>query len=44
MVALARAGRLTIHVEQVPLDGVTDAYERLEAGQVRGRVVAVPHG
>ena len=44
VVALARAGRLTIHVEQVPLDGVTDAYERLEAGQVRGRVVAVPHG
>ena len=44
VVALARAGRLTMHVEQVPLDAVGEAYERLEAGNVRGRVVALPHG
>ena len=44
LVALARAGRLTMHVEQVPLELVGEAYERLEAGHVRGRVVAVPNG
>jgi propanol-preferring alcohol dehydrogenase len=39
---LARDGALHIEVERVGLEDVPAAYERLEAGQVRGRVVAVP--
>jgi alcohol dehydrogenase, propanol-preferring len=42
VVALARAGVVNIEVERVALDEVPDAYRRLEAGNVRGRVVAVP--
>jgi propanol-preferring alcohol dehydrogenase len=42
VVALARAGAIHIEVERIPLAGVVDAYERLDAGEVRGRVVAVP--
>lgn len=42
VVELARAGHLDIEVERVALDEVPAAYERLEAGNVRGRVVAVP--
>ena len=42
VVALARAGVVHIEVERVALDDVPAAYERLEAGTVRGRVVAVP--
>jgi alcohol dehydrogenase, propanol-preferring len=42
VVALARAGALQIEVERVRLDEVPAAYQRLEAGAVRGRVVAVP--
>jgi propanol-preferring alcohol dehydrogenase len=42
VVALAQAGVLHIEVERVALDEVPAAYERLEAGDVRGRVVAVP--
>jgi propanol-preferring alcohol dehydrogenase len=42
VVDLARAGVIHIEVERVRLDEVPAAYERLEAGDVRGRVVAVP--
>jgi propanol-preferring alcohol dehydrogenase len=42
VVALARAGVIDIDVERVALADVPAAYERLEAGEVRGRVVAVP--
>ena len=42
VVELARAGACSIEVERVALDEVPAAYERLEAGDVRGRVVAVP--
>ena len=42
VVDLARAGVMHIEVERVGLDEVPAAYERLEAGDVRGRVVAVP--
>ena len=44
LVALARAGRFALHVEHVGLEQVPDAYRRLEAGTVTGRVVALPHG
>jgi alcohol dehydrogenase, propanol-preferring len=42
VVDLARAGALHIEVERVALEDVPAAYERLEAGDVRGRVVAIP--
>jgi propanol-preferring alcohol dehydrogenase len=42
VVALARAGIIDLEVERVALTDVVDAYERLERGDVRGRVVAVP--
>ena len=42
VVDLARAGVIHIEVERVRLDEVPAAYDRLEAGDVRGRVVAVP--
>ena len=42
VVGLARAGAVEIEVERVRLDEVPAAYERLETGDVKGRVVAVP--
>jgi propanol-preferring alcohol dehydrogenase len=42
VVDLARAGLLHLEVERIALEDVPAAYERLEAGDVRGRVVAVP--
>jgi propanol-preferring alcohol dehydrogenase len=42
VVGLARAGVVHIEAERVALDDVPAAYARLEAGDVRGRVVAVP--
>jgi propanol-preferring alcohol dehydrogenase len=42
VVGLARAGVIGIEVERVALGEVPAAYARLEAGDVRGRVVAVP--
>jgi propanol-preferring alcohol dehydrogenase len=44
VVALARAGVIELEVERVPLSDVVTAYERLERGEVRGRVVAAPNG
>jgi propanol-preferring alcohol dehydrogenase len=44
VVALARAGAIHVDVERVALAEVPRAYERLEAGEVRGRVVAVLDG
>ena len=42
VVELARAGVIRMEVERTSLEDVPAAYERLEAGAVRGRVVAVP--
>jgi propanol-preferring alcohol dehydrogenase len=42
VVALARAGHLHLEIEPVALEGVVDAYGRLERGEVTGRLVAVP--
>jgi D-arabinose 1-dehydrogenase-like Zn-dependent alcohol dehydrogenase len=42
VVALARGGAVRVDVERVRLDEVPAAYERLESGAVRGRLVAVP--
>jgi alcohol dehydrogenase, propanol-preferring len=42
VVELARHRAVHVEVEPVALSEVPSAYERLEAGEVRGRVVAVP--
>jgi alcohol dehydrogenase, propanol-preferring len=42
VVELARQGAVHVEVEPVALADVPRAYERLEAGEVRGRAVAVP--
>ncbi len=42
VVALAAAGRLHLHVEHIALDDAARGYERLDAGDVNGRLVAVP--
>ena len=39
VVALARAGAIEIDVERIPLAAAVDGYERLEAREVRGRLV-----
>jgi len=40
--ALANAGRLQIDIDVFPLDRVAEAYELMEAGELRGRAVVVP--
>ncbi|MGH9348295.1 MAG: NAD(P)-dependent alcohol dehydrogenase [Vicinamibacterales bacterium] len=42
VLALARAGRITAHVERFSLVDAQAAYEKLRAGQVQGRAVIVP--
>jgi alcohol dehydrogenase, propanol-preferring len=42
VVALAQSGAIQLEVERVTLDHVIDAYRRLNRGEVKGRVVAVP--
>jgi propanol-preferring alcohol dehydrogenase len=42
VIALARAGRIGAHVERFSLDEASTAYERLHAGELRGRAVVVP--
>jgi propanol-preferring alcohol dehydrogenase len=42
VVALARAGVISVEVERIGLEDVPAAYARLEAGEARGRIVAVP--
>jgi propanol-preferring alcohol dehydrogenase len=39
---LARGGRLSLHVEQHPMDDALEVYERLREGAVDGRAVLVP--
>ena len=42
VVALARAGAITVEVEVFRLDEAIEAYRRLRAGEVSGRAVVVP--
>jgi propanol-preferring alcohol dehydrogenase len=42
VIALARAGRVTAHVESFPLANAAAAYKRLREGSLRGRAVIVP--
>lgn len=42
VIALARAGRITAHVERFTLADAAAAYDKLRAGHVQGRAVIVP--
>ncbi|HEY9564729.1 MAG TPA: hypothetical protein VIR30_13255 [Nocardioides sp.] len=42
VLALARAGLITVDHEVITLEEVPAAYERLRAGRAHGRAVAVP--
>jgi NAD+-dependent secondary alcohol dehydrogenase Adh1 len=42
LMALAQAGRVTLHTRTYPLDAATDALADLDAGRVRGRAILVP--
>ncbi|MEU3254260.1 NAD(P)-dependent alcohol dehydrogenase [Streptomyces sp. NPDC006997] len=44
VLALARAGVVSVHTETYPLDDAPLAYERLHAGKVEGRAVILPNG
>ncbi|MFJ2236195.1 NAD(P)-dependent alcohol dehydrogenase [Streptomyces sp. NPDC087859] len=44
VLALARAGAVSVHTETFSLDEAPLAYERLHAGKIDGRAVIVPHG
>ncbi|MEU3509819.1 NAD(P)-dependent alcohol dehydrogenase [Streptomyces longwoodensis] len=44
VLALARAGALSVHTETFSLDDAPLAYERLHAGAVDGRAVILPNG
>ncbi|MFI2485315.1 NAD(P)-dependent alcohol dehydrogenase [Promicromonospora kroppenstedtii] len=43
VVAMYRAGQIVPDVERYPLDRFDEAYRKLEAGQLSGRAVIVPH-
>jgi len=43
VIALARAGQIRAHVDRFALADAKMAYERLRAGQLKGRAVVVPH-
>ncbi|MFD0312925.1 NAD(P)-dependent alcohol dehydrogenase [Streptomyces flavalbus] len=44
VLALARAGAVSVHTETYSLDEAPLAYERLHAGKVEGRAVILPNG
>lgn len=44
VLALARAGAVSVHTETFSLDEAPLAYERLHAGKINGRAVILPHG
>jgi len=41
-IALAQAGRLTVEVDRFDLTDAREAFDRLDAGKIRGRAVLVP--
>jgi NAD+-dependent secondary alcohol dehydrogenase Adh1 len=42
LMALAQAGKVTLHTQKYPLDQAVDALHDLDAGRVRGRAILVP--
>lgn len=44
VMALARSGAISSHVEVFAMDDVAEAYRRLENGDIEGRAVILPNG
>jgi NAD+-dependent secondary alcohol dehydrogenase Adh1 len=42
LMALAQAGKVTLHTRVYPLDAAVEAFAELDAGRVRGRAILVP--
>jgi NAD+-dependent secondary alcohol dehydrogenase Adh1 len=42
LMALAQAGKVTLHTRVYPLEAALDAFAELDAGRVRGRAILVP--
>jgi NAD+-dependent secondary alcohol dehydrogenase Adh1 len=42
LMALAEAGRVTLHTRAYPLEAAPEAFADLDAGRVRGRAILVP--
>jgi NAD+-dependent secondary alcohol dehydrogenase Adh1 len=42
LMALAQAGKVTLHTRAYPLTAAPDALADLDAGRVRGRAILVP--
>jgi len=42
LMALAQAGKVTLHTRTYPLDAAADAVADLDAGRIRGRAILVP--
>jgi NAD+-dependent secondary alcohol dehydrogenase Adh1 len=42
LMALAQAGKVTLHTRTYPLDAAPEAFADLDAGRVRGRAILVP--
>jgi NAD+-dependent secondary alcohol dehydrogenase Adh1 len=42
LMALAQAGKVTLHTKAYPLDAAPDAIADLDAGRVRGRAILIP--
>jgi propanol-preferring alcohol dehydrogenase len=43
VVAMYRAGQITPDIERYTMDDALEAYRKLEAGELSGRAVVVPH-
>ncbi len=43
VVALAQAGKISMHIEQFPLTDALAVYDRMRAGKLRGRAVLLPN-
>jgi propanol-preferring alcohol dehydrogenase len=44
VVAMYRAGQIRPEIERFGMDDALEAYRKLEAGEISGRAVVVPHG
>ena len=42
LMALAQAGKVTLHTRTYPMDAAVEAFQDLDAGRVRGRAILVP--
>jgi alcohol dehydrogenase, propanol-preferring len=44
VMAMARNGRLHAETAEFPLEQAVEVYDKLKAGQIRGRAVLIPDG